>query len=120
MNFQTLKSKYTITVTATWLSFCLASPVMAEQTLQSPATEGQEFQQQIYTGTLDRVDAEQRQLVIDDELVEVSTVIKFNGANWSWERLASELDSGKRIKFELAPGSINSTPRIIAIDSEVD
>lgn len=90
----------------------------AERTIQTPVVVGAgEDNSGEMAGVVNRVSEDGRTVVIDDQLVELAAVVRFNGASWSRERLVKQLDQGLKIYFEVDPEAKGSTLRIISIRS---
>lgn len=69
-----------------------------------------------YQGTIDRIPAGSRTLIIDDTLLNIDNVVLVNGQNWSRERLAGYLEEGMQVSFELKQGPSGRLPLIISIN----
>ncbi len=67
------------------------------------------------TGTIDRMPANGRTLIVDDTLLTLDNVVSVNGQSWSRERLMGQLEEGMTIRFELKQGPAGRLPIIIAL-----
>lgn len=69
-----------------------------------------------HKGTIDLIHSAGRSIVIDDTLLDLASVITVNGQNWSREHLASKLEQGMQITYELKQGPSGPQPVIISIN----
>ncbi|GBO87551.1 MULTISPECIES: hypothetical protein [Marinobacter] len=113
------RNKFVLVLSMALASLLFTGPSSsAERTIQTPLVVGAgEDNSGELAGVVNRVSEDGRAVVIDDQLVELAAVVRFNGASWSRERLVKELDEGLKIYFEVDPEAKGRTLRIISIRS---
>lgn len=117
-NPESKRNKFVLVPSMALAALLFTGPSIADRTIQTPVVVGAgESNSGELAGVVNRVSEDGRAVIIDDQLAELAAVVRFNGASWSRERLAKELDEGLKIYFEVDPEAKGSTLRIISIRS---